>query len=94
MFGGIANALEQSGAPCTINHIGSIGSVFFSPDAVTDYASAKRSDTQEFARYFRFMLDRGFYLAPSQFEAMFISTAHDDDVLDTTVAAVCDFLKA
>ena len=94
LFGGIANALEQSGAPCTINHIGSIGSVFFSPDAVTDYASAKRSDTQEFARYFRFMLDRGFYLAPSQFEAMFISTAHDDDVLDATVAAVCDFLKA
>jgi len=94
LFGGIAALLERTGAPCTINHVGSIGSVFFSPDPVTDYASAKACDTQEFARYFRFMLERGFYLAPSQFEAMFISTAHDDDALSATLDAVEAFLQS
>ena len=48
----------------------------------------KRSDTNEFARYFRFMLDRGFYLAPSQFEAMFVSLAHTDELIDDTLAAI------
>ena len=93
LFGGIAALLERAGAPCTINHVGSIGSVFFSPDAVVDYASAKACDTQEFARYFRFMLEHGIYLAPSQFEAMFISTAHDDVALDETLALVEEFLR-
>ena len=94
LFGGIERLLEQHGAPCTINHVGSIGSVFFTPDAVVDYASAKRSDTAAFARYFRFMLERGFALAPSQFEAMFISTAHTDELLDETLDAVESFLEA
>ena len=93
LFGGIAHLLEQYEAPCTINHVGSIGSTFFTPDPVTDYASAKTSDTEAFARYFRFMLDRGFALAPSQFEAMFISAAHDDAVLDETLDAIEAFLK-
>ena len=60
---------------------------------MTDYASAKASDTEAFARYFRFMLDRGFALAPSQFEAMFISAAHDDTVIDETLDAIEAFLK-
>lgn len=93
LFGGIATLLERFAAPCTINQVGSIGSVFFSPDPVTDYATAKACDTQEFSRYFRFMLERGIYLAPSQFEAMFISAAHDDALLDQTLAAVEDFLR-
>lgn len=88
LFGGIERLLEESGAPCVVNHVGSIGSVFFTPDAVTDYASAKQSDTEAFARYFRFMLDRGFSLAPSQFEAMFVSCAHTDAQLDETLAAI------
>ena len=50
------------------------------------------ADTDEFARYFRFMVEHGFMLAPSQFEAMFISTAHSDEQLDETVAAVREFL--
>jgi len=93
LFGGIAALLEKHGAPCVINHVGSIGSVFFTPDAVTDYASAKKSDTQAFARYFRYMLDHGFSLAPSQFEAMFISCAHDDAALDETLSAIDAFLQ-
>ena len=93
LFGGIARLLEEHGAPCTLNHIGSIGSVFFTSHEVTDYASAKTSDTAAFARYFRFMLERGFYLAPSQFEAMFISTAHDDAAIDATLDAIGAYLS-
>ena len=93
LFGGIAALLEKHGAPCTINYVGSIGSVFFTPDVVTDYASAKKSDTDAFARYFRYMLEHGFSLAPSQFEAMFISCAHDDAALDETLSAIDAFLR-
>ena len=93
LFGGIAHLLEQYEALCTINHVGSIGSTFFTPGPVTDYASAKTSDTEAFARYFRFMLDRGFALAPSQFEAMFISAMHDDAAIDETLDAIETFLK-
>lgn len=93
LYGGIERLIRQSGAPCTINHIGSIGSTFFTAEQVTDYASAKTSDTDAFARYFRYMLEHGFSLAPSQFEAMFISCAHDDAVLDKTLAAIDAFLQ-
>lgn len=92
LFGGIEQLVKRHDAPCTVNHIGSIGSVFFTADAVYDYASAKRSDSDAFARYFRHMLGRGFMLAPSQFEAMFISTAHEDAHLDETLAAIESFL--
>ena len=94
LFGGIERLLAEAQAPCTLNHIGSLGSVFFTPDAVVDYASAKAADTVRFSEYFRYMLERGFYLAPSQFEAMFISTAHTDEMLDETLAAIASFLKA
>ena len=93
LFGGVGRLLEEAGAPCTLNHLGSIGSVFFTPAPVTDYASAKASDTEAFASYFRFMLERGIYLAPSQFEAMFISTAHTDELIDETLGVVADFLR-
>ena len=92
LFGGIQHLLDEADAPCTLNHIGSLGSVFFTPDVVVDYASAKASDTERFSAYFRFMLEHGFYLAPSQFEAMFVSTAHTDEHIDETLAAVREFL--
>ena len=92
LFSGIEKLITDSAAPLTLNHIGSLGSVFFTQEPVVDYASAKKSDVQAFARYFRFMLDQGIYLAPSQFEAMFISAAHDDAVLDETLAAIGDYL--
>ena len=56
--------------------VGSILTLFFAPEPPRDYASAKKSDTARYAAFFREMLDRGVYLPPSQFEAMFLSTAH------------------
>ena len=93
LFEGIARLLVKHEAPCMINHIGSLGSVFFTPEPVVDYESAKKADTEQFARYFRHMLDHGFYVAPSQFEAMFVSTAHDDAAIDETLAAIESFLE-
>ena len=60
---------------------------FFTDQPVTDYESAKRSDTKRFGRFFRAMLDRGIYLAPSQFEAAFLSAAHTEEDVRTTVEA-------
>lgn len=94
LFGGIERMVSEHGVGCTVNHVGSIGSVFFTREDVVDYDSAKTSDTDAFARYFRFMLEHGFSLAPSQFEAMFISTAHDDAVLDATLEAVESYLRS
>ena len=61
--------------------------VFFSPQRPHDYATAKRADTSRYARFFSSMLDAGIYLAPSQFEAMFVSLAHMSADLDRTVDA-------
>ena len=74
-------------AGITVNRVGSMFTYFFTDRPVTDYESAKRSDTQRFGRFFRAMLDRGIYLAPSQFEAAFLSAAHTDEDIRTTVEA-------
>jgi glutamate-1-semialdehyde 2,1-aminomutase len=71
----------------TVNRVGSMMTWFFTPQPVTDYASAKRSDTARFGRFFHAMLDRGIYLPPSQFEAMFISAVHSAADIDLTVKA-------
>jgi glutamate-1-semialdehyde 2,1-aminomutase len=72
----------------TVNRVGSMFTFFFTDGPVTDYESAKRSDTARFARFFRAMLERGVYLAPSQFEAAFVSAAHtEDDIRRTAEAA-------
>jgi glutamate-1-semialdehyde 2,1-aminomutase len=71
----------------TVNRVGSMFTFFFTDAPVTDYASAKRSDTARFGRFFRAMLDRGIYLAPSQFEAAFVSSAHTAEDIRRTVAA-------
>jgi len=85
---GLRRAAEEAGVPVRINRAGSILTPFFTDAPVTGYASAKRSDTARFAHYFRHMLDRGVFIAPSQFEAMFVSAAHtEDDILRTIEAA-------
>ena len=94
LFGGIADLLRHYDAACVVNHIGSMGSVFFSSAPVTDYASSKASDSQAFARFFAFMLEHGVSLAPSQFEAMFVSLAHDDVMLDETLSLIEAYLKS
>jgi len=71
----------------TVNRVGSMFTFFFTDGPVNDYESAKRSDTAKFGRFFRAMLDRGVYLAPSQFEAAFVSAAHTDEDIRKTIAA-------
>ena len=76
-----------------VNAIGSLATIFFTEDPVTDYSAAKRSDKSRYARYFREMLDRGIFLAPSQFEAAFVSAAHTTEDIDRTIAAALASLQ-
>lgn len=84
---GITGAARDAGVTVTCNRIGSMMTFFNTSSAVTDYVSAKTSSTKAYAAFFRAMLERGVYLAPSQFEAAFISSAHTDDDIDSTVRA-------
>lgn len=84
---------KQKGLPVKINRAGSMFTLFFTPEDVFDFASAGRSDTEGFARYFRGMLTNGINLAPSQFEAAFLSFAHTPDDVDMTLNACAQTLK-
>ena len=84
---GMEAAASQGDLPYTINGVGSMVSIFFTEGPVTDFASAARSDTKAFKSFFWHMLSRGVYLAPSQYEAGFISAAHTDEDLDKTFEA-------
>jgi glutamate-1-semialdehyde 2,1-aminomutase len=81
-------------AGITVNRVGSMFTFFFTDRPVTDYESAKRSDTARFGRFFRAMLERGVYLAPSQFEAGFVSAAHTEEDIRQTVAAAREAFNA
>jgi glutamate-1-semialdehyde 2,1-aminomutase len=85
--------LRKAGVKATLNRVGSISCLFFSRGAVTDYATAARANTKQFADYFARMLRGGIYLAPSQFEASFISLAHGKAVLDRTLKVQSRVLK-
>ena len=76
-----------------MNHVGSIGSLFFTEIPVTNYASAKTADTAKYADYFRYMLEHGIHLAPAQFEAMFISAAHTEENLAYMLECVRRYLE-
>lgn len=91
---GIAAAIRETGAPASSARVGSLLTLFFAREPVTDYATAKKCDTQRFAAFFCAMLDRGIFLAPSQFEALFVSAAHSEADIDRTVAAVHESLNA
>ena len=84
---GLGKAAKQAGVPLAQTRVGSMLCGFFTSGPVVDYASAKRSDTQRYAKFFRGMLEQGVYFAPSQFEAAFLSTAHSDADIRKTVAA-------
>ncbi|MCL4426200.1 MAG: glutamate-1-semialdehyde 2,1-aminomutase [Firmicutes bacterium] len=84
---GLKEAAEKAGVPVVINRFGSLLTVFFSGSPVTDFATAKKSDTVRYGRFFRTMLEKGIYLAPSQFEAAFLSLAHSREDLDRTLEA-------
>jgi glutamate-1-semialdehyde 2,1-aminomutase len=82
----MAAEIGKSGAAGRVcwNRSGSMGTLFFTPGPVTNFAQAKTSDTAAYARYFHAALERGVFLAPAQFEAMFISMAHTDSDLRRT----------
>jgi glutamate-1-semialdehyde 2,1-aminomutase len=91
---GLRQALIATKIPGQVNSTGSLSTLFFTQEPVTDYAGAKRADTKRYARFFREMLDRGIFLAPSQFEAAFVSTCHTKADIDRTIAAAKSSLEA
>jgi glutamate-1-semialdehyde 2,1-aminomutase len=91
---GLRRAARDAGATATINRVGSMITVFFCAGPVTDYSTAKRSDTKRFGRFFHAMLERGFYLPPAQFEAAFVSLAHGEAEIDATVTAAAEAFRA
>ncbi len=90
---GLIAAAAETGIKVTGNRFGSMLTMFFAVEPVTDYDSAKKSDTQLFARWFREMLAEGIYLAPSQFEAAFVSIAHTEADIDRTLTAARSVFK-
>jgi glutamate-1-semialdehyde 2,1-aminomutase len=91
---GLRTAAEKAGIPLTVNRVGSMLTGFFTDGPVVDYASARRADTARYARYFHAMLTRGVFLAPSQFEAAFVSLAHTDADLAAGEAAAAEALAS
>ena len=91
---GLRITLTDSHVDAQVNAIGSLATIFFTGEPVRNYAGAKRSDTKRYARFFREMLDRGIFLAPSQFEAAFVSAAHTIENVDKTMAAAAESLEA
>ena len=77
--------IEKYGIKATVNRVGSMITVFFTDKQVVDFETAKSSDLETFSKFFRLMLEKGIYLAPSQFEASFLSTAHSDNDIDETL---------
>lgn len=82
---------EAAGERVSVNQIASLMSIFFTGDAVTDYESATHSDTKQYADYFGYLLDRGIYVAPSQFEAMFLSDAHSKEDVECTIEVMREY---
>ena len=91
LYGGMKKILAEKNLPYHINHVSSLGSLFFTEQEVVDYTSAKSSDTKAFSEYFKGMLAQGIHMAPSQFEAMFLSVAHTDEIIDQTLEAVRNY---
>lgn len=88
---GAADIIKEAGLPYKVTGIGSLSCVFFTDKEVTDYTSAKTSDTAEFAKYFNHMLSRGNYFGPSQFESIFVSAAHTKENIDKTLTDMKEY---
>jgi glutamate-1-semialdehyde 2,1-aminomutase len=91
---GLRGALKESGVAGSVNAVGSLMTMFFTGDPVKDYAGAKKSDTAMYAAFFQEMLERGVFIAPSQFEALFVSAAHGDADIERTIGAARESLRA
>ncbi|HXH49236.1 MAG TPA: aspartate aminotransferase family protein, partial [Terriglobia bacterium] len=91
---GLLGQAKQAGIPLTVNQMGSMLTAFFNPGDVTDYSSAKASDSAMFARFFGELLNRGVYFPPSQFESLFVSTAHTEEDIDRAVNSAGEAFRA
>ena len=94
LIAGLKTAATEAGIPLATNQVGSMGCIFFTEGPVTCFADVQKSDLELFRRYFLGMLDEGFYFAPSQFEAIFVSAAHTEDEIDRTIEAARKVFKA
>ena len=88
---GAADIIKEAGLPYKVTGVGSLACIFFTDKEVTDYTSAKTSDTAEFAKYFNHMLSRGNYFGPSQFESIFVSAAHTTENIDKTLTDMKEY---
>ena len=91
---GLKRCLAETGIPGVVNRVGSMFTLFFTEEqSVKSFDDVMKSDTKRFARFFKLSLDAGVYLAPSQFEAGFVSIAHTDEMIDQTVEAALNAMK-
>lgn len=93
LYGGMKKMCEELKLPYQVNAVESLGCMFFASEPVTDYTSAKKSDTGIFRAYFRHMLEHGIYVAPSQFEAMFLSASHTEEDIRCTLDTMHSFFE-
>jgi len=91
---GLEKAAGEAGMACCVNHFGSLFTLFFQAAAVVDWDTAARSDTARYARYFWHLADRGLYMPCSQYECVFVSTAHTPEDIDLTIAAAREFMQS
>lgn len=91
LFDGIRKIFQEKGVKYQLNSVASLGCIFFSEDPVTDYASAGKADTAAFSEYFKYMLNHGVHMAPSQFEAMFLSDAHTEVQIQETLELIRNY---
>jgi glutamate-1-semialdehyde 2,1-aminomutase len=94
LVAGLEEAAEAAGVPVVAGQAGTMFGFYFSGEPVHNWETAKRADTGRFARYFQGMLAEGVYVAPSQFEAGFLSTAHDESIIEETLAAARRVFRA
>ena len=94
LFTEIEKKFKRAGKSFQMNYAGSLGSLFFAKEEVYDYSSAKNSDTEQYKVFFKHMLKNGIYLAPAQFEAMFLSVAHGEDEIKQTLNVIDGYLEA
>ncbi len=89
----VSSLLKEKGLPHTVNRVGSMMTVFFTEQKVKDFATAKGSDTKLFGRFFKVLLDKGVLIPPSQFEAWFVSTAHEDSDIGEALERIREALR-
>ena len=94
LMNGLQSAADSAGINLKTNHLGSMAGFFFSNETVHDFDDAKKCDLDRFAKFYRIMLEKGVYLAPSQFEACFVSIAHSDEDIDQTITAARQAMAA